>query len=143
MRCSMCDQDLADEEFPRDRRRPSGRAGRCKGCQKILSKAHYERNKEQYRRAGHERNKALFEWFYSYKAGLKCEKCGFSHPAVLDFHHRDGSDDKIATVSRVLVDTKSKDRVLEEIAKCEVLCANCHRIAHYEEKRDRGEMVDA
>ena len=57
------------------------------------------------------------------KAG--CVDCGFNaHPAALDFDHVRG--DKFSDVSRML--TYSWERILSEIAKCDVVCANCHRL---------------
>lgn len=70
------------------------------------------------------------------KSKLACTKCGQNHPATLDFHHIDPTMkiDEVNVVARV---TKSKVKVLEEIAKCIVLCANCHRIHHYDEKNEK------
>ncbi len=62
------------------------------------------------------------------KAGRRCRDCGNDDPRVLDFHHRDPSAKsfKIATKAWQV----SEARLLEEVAKCDVLCANCHRIEH-------------
>lgn len=68
-------------------------------------------------------------WFLELKESLKCIRCDESRHWVLDFHHRDPTE-KEASVSRVLRGG-SKQRVLDEIAKCDVLCANCHRDEHY------------
>ena len=70
------------------------------------------------------------EWFQELKLGLKCEECGFSHPAALCFHHKD-TDTKIDDVSTMVAKAKSKKVILEEISKCKVLCHNCHAIYHY------------
>lgn len=78
-----------------------------------------------------ERNKAnrkrKMDWLWNYKANLSCE-CGENHPATLDFHHRDEST-KDGNISEMILDW-SIERVLEEIAKCDVMCANCHRKLH-------------
>lgn len=62
-----------------------------------------------------------------YKLSHPC-KCGEKRPVLLTFHHRDPKA-KTANVS-----TFVKDRCLEsvkrEVAKCDVLCLNCHRLAH-------------
>ena len=68
-----------------------------------------------------------FEPFYS---DFQCETCKEGHPAVLDFHHI--NDDKEGNISRMVSDTISKDRILAEIDKCIVLCANCHRKLHWD-----------
>ena len=81
------------------------------------------------------KNKAeLKEEWDAFKRTLKCTKCGFNHPAALDFHHEDPST-KEHNVNR-LISNKLFKKAYEEIKKCVVLCANCHRIHHYEEKKN-------
>ena len=72
------------------------------------------------------------EWLDKYKDELECEVCGENRHWVLDFHHKDPSE-KEEGVSR-LVRSAGIDRVLQEIDKCIVLCANCHRDLHYKER---------
>lgn len=105
---------------------------RCKECQKKLSKQHYLDHKEKYRETGRRRMKRLLDWFAEYKKGLKCSRCGFNHPAALDFHHIGKKDGEVL---KILAQTKNIEKTLAEIAKCIVLCANCHRIEHYKERQ--------
>jgi hypothetical protein len=67
--------------------------------------------------------------YLEFKKTLKCTRCGFSHPAALQFHHTDPTTKEatIATVAR----SWSLKKLKEEIDKCEILCANCHAIEHY------------
>jgi hypothetical protein len=67
-------------------------------------------------------------WLRDYKSGLSCILCGFSHPDALDFHHRDPAQ-KEMEVSKTTRGW-SIERIKKEIDKCDVLCANCHRILH-------------
>lgn len=67
-------------------------------------------------------------WYFSLKAARGCEGCGEKDPRVLDFHHVNGKKDKIATVCDLARD--SRQDVEAEIAKCQCLCANCHRRHH-------------
>ena len=53
-----------------------------------------------------------------------CVDCGERDPLVLDFDHR---SDKIAEVSVLVGRGADWTTIAEEIAKCEVRCANCHR----------------
>ncbi len=69
------------------------------------------------------------------KATSGCKECGESHPACLQFHHRDSSI-KEDSVSRMVTTGASLLRVREEIAKCDVLCANCHFKLHAVAKQD-------
>jgi hypothetical protein len=65
-----------------------------------------------------------------------CVRCGFSDPRALDFHHRNPLD-KTASIGLMVNQNANMGRILEEITKCDILCANCHRIHHAEE---RGEL---
>jgi len=64
------------------------------------------------------------------KSELKCEICGESHPACLDFHHKDSSQ-KLYELSRLCSRGVSIQSIKNEIEKCSVLCANCHRKLHW------------
>ncbi len=65
------------------------------------------------------------------KMSAGCAVCGYKdHPAALDFNHVSGT--KLFDISQ---DPKKAWKYIEaEIAKCEVLCANCHRVHTYEER---------
>ena len=54
-----------------------------------------------------------------------CVDCGIVNPIVLDFDHL---HDKKYNVSRMIHDGFSWAAIKKEIAKCEVVCANCHRV---------------
>jgi hypothetical protein len=69
---------------------------------------------------------------YDFKRTLKCAQCPEDHPACLEFHHEGEKD---FSIGRAVYDGVSVERIFEEIAKCTVLCANCHRKVHYKEKR--------
>ena len=102
--------------------------------QSEYSRSHYVRNKERQFAANtkYRRNKKV-EWD-DYKATLKCIKCGFSHHAALDFHHEDPTT-KEGDVNRYVSNGQFK-KAYKEIEKCIVLCANCHRIHHFEERKN-------
>jgi hypothetical protein len=87
----------------------------------------YYKNKEKHRatqKAIEARNR---EWFKGYKSSLKCERCPESHISCLEFHHING--DKSYDVSD-MIRGFSIQRIQEEIAKCIVLCKNCHAKEH-------------
>lgn len=72
---------------------------------------------------------------------LSCERCGETHQGCLDFHHLD-PEGKDAPVGEMLANLKSKESILAEISKCIVLCANCHRKEHYNQRRGVGQQLD-
>jgi hypothetical protein len=58
---------------------------------------------------------------------VPCADCGVRYPPhQLEFDHVRGT--KVADVSRLATRPVGVKRLLEEIAKCEVVCANCHRL---------------
>jgi hypothetical protein len=61
--------------------------------------------------------------------------CGISHPAVLQFHHRNKAEKKMA-VSAIVSRASNLKQITNEIKKCEVLCANCHAKRHWRETHD-------
>ena len=71
-------------------------------------------------------------WLRAYKSSLACERCGFSDYRALTFHHRERSE-KDFNVSDMIGSGNSLLNVQREIAKCNILCANCHSIEHYQE----------
>lgn len=102
-----------------------------------LSPDKFDTHKSNISKAGvvcqRKRRAAQKEWVDALKVKAGCAVCGFNaHPAALDFDHIDRKD-KSFDISQC-VGAKSDDIILSEIAKCRVLCANCHRIKSYENK---------
>lgn len=76
------------------------------------------------------------KWLNEHKQQKGCTRCKITDPRVLDFHHKNDKD-KLFTVGgfRRAV---GFDRIKKEVEKCEVVCANCHRILH-DEMRKSGD----
>ena len=61
--------------------------------------------------------------------GGKCEICGYDkNISALDFHHKNPEEKEISVS---LLYQYSWERMKEELDKCQLLCANCHRELHY------------
>lgn len=88
---------------------------------------HYRRNKEKVKEWVSNQKEEYKTNFIEYKKTLECEECGENHPACLDFHH---IEDKNENISTLVKRGHSMKKIREEIEKCEVLCANCHRKKH-------------
>jgi hypothetical protein len=69
-------------------------------------------------------------WLAEYKRTHPCARCGEPDPRVLQFHHRDRSK-KRREVS-ALRTNHNLAVIMAEVAKCDVLCANCHIITEWE-----------
>lgn len=92
----------------------------------------YQNNKERRYEAKKKRLSKNKKWFAEYKSKLKCKNCPENHPSCIDFHHREG-EEKEKNISKLVHGGYSIKRILEEINKCDVLCANCHRKEHWDE----------
>jgi hypothetical protein len=95
------------------------------------SKARYEANPQAKYVSALERKYRLRLLMRQEKEGKSCVRCGFDDTRALDFHHRDANLKEIS-VSRMWHTGWSIERIRAEIAKCDILCANCHRVLHAE-----------
>lgn len=109
-------------------------------AQREARKRYYQRNRGRFKEeaaAMREENHASLrdkarERMATFKAGMRCKICGETHPACLDFHHK-GDDKKLFNICEAVSRGYSDSVIWAEIAKCEVLCANCHRKEHYQD----------
>lgn len=92
----------------------------------------YYINKKKAYKAIRTRRMNIKQWLYEYKSKRGCGRCPENFPPCLEFHHKGGSkEDKRMEISRMLQWGHSKEEILKEIAKCELLCSNCHRKEHH------------
>jgi hypothetical protein len=105
---------------------------------KEYSKAHYARNKAAVIAASKTQRISFAKRWEEYKSQQVCINCGFSHPAAIDFHHvkRHPSNRKLYE----LIKNRAFDKALQEVKKCVPLCANCHRVHHYEEHKTKKKI---
>lgn len=108
-------------------------AYRDKDKQRAAGRAWYHRNKIKKSETQKRRRADLRRWFEELKRGKACLTCGEADPVCLNFHHRDPDQKEIAVADAVRNEW-SNSRLLAEIAKCDVLCANCHAKRHFEER---------
>jgi len=73
----------------------------------------------------------LRAWTAAYECSRGCRRCGESDPVCLQFHHVDG--ERRASVGELIANSCPEREVLDEVRKCVVLCANCHRLEHRHE----------
>jgi hypothetical protein len=135
-KCTRCGEVKPIEDFfVRNKERATYNVY-CKACNREYHKGHYRANKTDYCDKANKRKIEFAKWWRVFKGTLKCQVCGESHIACLDFHHRNPKE-KDANVSRIIRGEWSRARVLKEIEKCDILCSNCHRKLHFED-RSRG-----
>lgn len=90
----------------------------------------YAGNKLSAKAAVRKRKQKIRDWLDQYKSSLKCSRCPETHPACLEFHHENPAEKDMAVSSGVDWGW-SIERMMREIDKCVVLCANCHRKLHW------------
>ena len=108
-------------------RRGDGYQVWCKRCRKAYDADYNARTLARRRARRAERKMEFTVWYHALKEQRPCEDCGGRFPAAaMQWDHLPGSE-KSTEVGN-LVRRLCKARVLEEIAKCELVCANCHAI---------------
>lgn len=86
---------------------------------------HYYLNKEKYLLKNKLRREKLREYVKQLKSEAACKDCNTNYPYyVMDFDHL---GDKQYLIGK-LVNAGNKRALEAEIKKCEIVCANCHRI---------------
>lgn len=106
---------------------------RKKAYHKAYSQKWHREHQVERSKQIRQRKKEIAAFFANLRATTPCMKCGITHQAVLDFHHRDRQA-KTFTIYAAIRDGRSIESILEEIKKCDPLCSNCHRILHWEER---------
>jgi hypothetical protein len=101
--------------------------------QQEYARKHYVNNTQKVKDATKKTDDMFKRQWKEFKATLSCLECGIYHPAVLDFHHID-PEMKNDSVHK-LVQAKSYRKALEEVQQCIVLCSNCHRVHHHNERQ--------
>ena len=160
--CKCCGIEKSIEEFPFHNKAKGTYRAECNICynekrrnrytipevkekRKVVNnnsyKKHSEKRKQEvinYRKNNPDKVKVYQEKvrqknrekFYEFKSKFSCSECGESHIACLDFHHLDPNE-KEGSISKMI---STPIKLEKELKKCIVLCANCHRKLHWDEK---------
>lgn len=131
--CTKCKIEKPFDSFSLNKTKKTGYSFECKECHKIARKSYYENNKEIEKQRASDNKRRYAQWFKELKSSLKCEKCGEDHISCLQFHHLDRTEKEFG-IHLAVHRRWSKERILSEISKCQVLCANCHFKVHWEER---------
>lgn len=127
----QCIKCFATKPLSEFQTRKDGRvSGDCRVCHRAYMRKHYLKNKDKYlkkakrhRILAHEKTIGIL---WQYLNSHPCIDCGESNPIVLDFDHSDPSK-KLFNISSKKV-FRDETPLMNEIQKCDVRCANCHRI---------------
>ena len=127
--CTKCGEEKPLTEFNFKNKAKNKRQSQCKDCQR-------KRERELYNTIYKYKNNELYSnnrrrWRIEMRNIIQeikscgCALCGEKDTCCLDFHHLHDKEFEISKASDV-----SKERLYEELKKCIILCANCHRKLH-------------
>lgn len=133
-KCAKCGIEKNVEDFNKSSSSKDKLQSWCSLCVKERSRIHYLANQEKIKAKNIQYKQEIRKWWFDYKSTLKCERCDENHPATLDFHHLDPSKKEYEVSQMITARFLSKEAILNEMKKCIVLCSNCHRKLHFEEK---------
>lgn len=127
-KCAICKQEKDESEYNKKNNRKDGLQVHCRECNRQRSSCYYHSNQPKHKATTYERKKKVVaenrKLVYDHYLTHPCVDCGETDPLVLELDH---TRDKDMAVSQAAHRGWSKKRLLEEIAKCVVRCANCHR----------------
>jgi hypothetical protein len=125
--CGRCGELKPIDEFAWRRERRCRRDSMCAPCRSAYGGEHYLANRQKYiatearrkRARAEARTRFLVEYFHEHP----CADCGEADPLVLEV---DPLRDTPLEVTNQFA-TWNWEEILDEIARCEIVCANCHR----------------
>jgi len=123
--CKVCGIRKPYSEYHRNR---NGYKGKCKECVSEKAHTYWNKNKERLQEQAKERNRRNSEagklLVRTYLDDKVCVDCGIADWRVLEFDHVRG--EKLGNVCEMM--TGCLEKLADEILKCDVICANCHKI---------------
>lgn len=121
MKCPKCHTDCPDSEFIK-------KSPNCKACRNAYVRQWRKDNpakQKEHRQLNKQRIEDNYRLLWRLKS-VPCADCHETfHPICMDFDHR---ENKVIDVSKAACNGLSQETILKEAAKCDIVCANCHRI---------------
>jgi len=125
--CTICHTTKSISDFGLNNNKSDKLQAYCKSCMLVIRRKHYDNNKQQYKTRNRKTIKRLKDIVINLKTSSSCKNCGIRYqdePWLMEFDHLE--DNKTAEIS-YLVKRGSENKLLAEIAKCEIVCVLCHR----------------
>lgn len=123
-RCCTCKEVKPLTEFNRMKRSKDGCQGSCRDCNKAYHYAHWDRHMAQVKARDQRLRRENRQRMVDLLRRSRCADCGERDIVVLEFDHL---RDKRWNIGAMISRNREWAQILEEIEKCEVVCANCHR----------------
>ncbi len=135
--CNSCKKTKPLSDFWKKKSCKDGLNPRCGDCLRAYHRSHYKgspKRKNQIRTNSKKWEDVQKQALEAFMEGKSCTDCGNDDRRVFEFDHI--SDDKEFSISDGMKKRKlSFKTILTEIAKCEIVCANCHRIRTVERRK--------
>lgn len=130
--CKKCQKQKPFTSFSNRKKSKDGKAYSCKECRKIIER----RYKDTRNKINNHKTQIKLIHIRQLKATTPCKDCNkfFPYYYVLDFDHLTKKNYKISLIAR---STHSLEYLKNEINKCDLVCANCHRNRTHERKRNK------
>ena len=133
----MCGEDKPLEAFNTHASR--GHQHYCKECGSKRAREDYQNNKERYFKHAKARDQRMRAWLKEIK-DHPCMDCGIKYPPmVMEFDHVRGT--KTMGIAEMMRRRFAKAKIIAEVEKCELVCANCHRLRSIKSLEAAGEEV--
>lgn len=143
--CINCEETKPLTGFNKKKSQASGYNPQCRECvnkgranKRLELKAagitprndtYNKENRERINAWRTEKRKETRDFIRSLKIGRPCDMCGGLFPPVaMDWDHLDPAKKSFEICQEGIREMYSQERLLEEIDKCRLICANCHRV---------------
>ena len=126
--CSICKESKPLEEFYWLNKAQGRRRSDCKVCRSAVAAKRWASGseKESNYQSKARRVERAREYIWELFKNSKCFDCGLRNPIVFEFDHT--GTDKTKDISKMLSQNYGLEAIKAEIAKCDIVCANCHKI---------------
>lgn len=136
-KCTYCKREKELTEFNKNKVKKDGYNELCRECSNHFSKEYYLNKKDHHKHQVKLRNTRTRvqskEFIIEYLLKNPCKDCQITDIRVLEFDHLPEFN-KEFNISDMIHNSCSVAKIKKELLKCEVVCANCHRIRTIERK---------
>lgn len=124
-KCPKCEIEKSCENFNKNKSRKDGLQNYCRECQKEIDKAFQPKRDLTLKKKNlYDIRKRNRQHVINFLKKNPCVDCGEADVFVLEFDHK---KNKHLNVSNMVSRGYSLEKIMKEIGKCDVRCANCHR----------------
>ncbi len=129
--CAKCKVEKSTNEFHKSK---SGFQSYCKICNKETRRTYYANNSDRELKRNRSWELKKWEWYNSLKS-KPCADCNITWPPYVNHWDHLPTFEKVDTVSNMMKAGRSRELILIEIAKCELVCGNCHSIRTHQRRQ--------